>query len=84
MGSLTSTPTPPAPIVVQQPAPAPQPAPTSEPDPVDPRAAEESSSERRTRSLLARSRSRLGTIATGFRGLLQETSSGARKTLLGE
>ncbi|PCJ98562.1 MAG: hypothetical protein COA45_07520 [Zetaproteobacteria bacterium] len=41
-------------------------------------------SQSRTKSLLSRSRSRFGTIATSFKGLLGNDNSGARKTLLGE
>lgn len=41
--------------------------------------------EQREQSLLSRSRSRLGTILTGFRGILAPVESGSsRKTLLGE
>lgn len=39
----------------------------------------------REKSLLSRTRSRLGTILTGFRGVLsQSDSASAKKTLLGE
>ena len=38
----------------------------------------------RTNNLLDRRRGRLGTVLTSFRGLLNDTVSGARKTLLGE
>lgn len=38
----------------------------------------------RTSNLLERRRGRLGTVLTSFRGLLNDTVSGARKTLLGE
>jgi hypothetical protein len=43
-------------------------------------------SERRAASLLRRERGRLGTVLTGFRGLLglSNDNGGARKTLLGE
>ena len=47
----------------------------------------ESSSEARKESLLRRTRGRLGTVFTGFRGLLSEASPAentGRKTLLGE
>ena len=41
--------------------------------------------QQREKSLLSRSRSRLGTILTGFRGILAPTeTSSQRKTLLGE
>lgn len=38
----------------------------------------------RHQNLLERRRSRLGTVLTSFRGLLNDSVSGARKTLLGE
>ena len=38
----------------------------------------------RNQNLLERRRGRLGTVLTGFRGLLNDTMGGARKTLLGE
>lgn len=38
----------------------------------------------RTNNLLDRRRGRLGTVLTSFRGLLNDTVGGARKTLLGE
>lgn len=38
----------------------------------------------RSANLLERRRGRLGTVLTSFRGLLNDTVSGARKTLLGE
>lgn len=45
----------------------------------------ESASETRSESLLRRNRGRLGTIKTGFSGLLSSIDSSAqRKTLLGE
>lgn len=83
MGSLTSAPKAPKPVVIQQSAPPATDVITQQTskDPVD---VQREQSEERTRSLLARSRSRLGTIATGFRGLLQENSQASRKTLLGE
>lgn len=41
--------------------------------------------QQREKNLLSRSRSRLGTILTGFRGILAPTESNSqRKTLLGE
>lgn len=85
MGSLISAPKAPKPIVVQQPAPTPQPTTeTLTPNPQTPEQVQRDESKERARSLLARERSRFGTIATGFRGLLQEKNQGARKTLLGE
>lgn len=44
----------------------------------------QASSEARTESLLRRTRGRLGTVFTGFKGLLSEGEQSARKTLLGE
>lgn len=41
-------------------------------------------SEAREQNLLRRSRGRLGTILTGFRGVLAPSSISAKKTLLGE
>ena len=38
----------------------------------------------RSANLLQRRRGRLGTVLTSFRGLLNDTVRGARKTLLGE
>ena len=46
---------------------------------------EQKQAEQREKSLLGRSRSRIGTILTGFRGILSPAESdGQRKTLLGE
>jgi len=48
-------------------------------------ASEQSQSEARAENLLQRNRGRLGTIRTGFRGLLTSTNNASgRKTLLGE
>ncbi|MBI1301330.1 MAG: hypothetical protein GC137_06690 [Alphaproteobacteria bacterium] len=86
MGSLVSTPRTPAPIVV----PALQSEPVqsvSQPKPKEPEGPtpEEQASETRRRSLLARNRGRLGTIATSLQGFLTQGSTGnQRKTLLGE
>ena len=41
-------------------------------------------SEERKESLLRRTRGRLGTIFTGFKGFLSEGEQSTRKTLLGE
>lgn len=41
-------------------------------------------SKSRTQSLLSRGRSKLGTIATSFQGILGGSNAGGRKTLLGE
>ncbi len=45
---------------------------------------EEVQASARNQNLLERRRGRLGTVLTSFRGLLNDTMSGARKTLLGE
>jgi len=45
---------------------------------------EDTSKDVREESLLRRSRGRLGTIFTGFRGLLGEAKDTPRKSLLGE
>ena len=53
--------------------------------PGDTKTSEEKQTEQREKSLLGRSRSRLGTILTGFRGILSPSETDAsRKTLLGE
>lgn len=44
----------------------------------------EAVAEQRQQSLLSRNRSRLGTILTGFRGILTPAADDQRKTLLGE
>ena len=84
MGGLIGTPKapPPRPVrVVQAPAPPPPPAP-EEPDVPD---EEEIQSERRRENLLRRNRGRLGTVLTGFRGLLSLNDNATqRKNLLGE
>ncbi len=47
--------------------------------------AEPTPAEQREKNLLSRSRSRIGTILTGFRGILSPAESDSqRKTLLGE
>ena len=87
MGSLTKKPkTPP----VQQfinPAPVVSSTPVTEPSEPSP-SEEDIRNEVRQESLLRRSRGRLGTVFTGFRGLLSEIDSSdqssSRKTLLGE
>ena len=51
----------------------------------DTKTTEEKQAEQREKSLLGRSRSRLGTVLTGFRGILSPSEPDAtRKTLLGE
>lgn len=84
MGSLASRPkVPSTPTqVVYVPAPSTSTPTTPPPDPVDP---DKAASEARAGGLLARDRSRFGTISTSFRGLLDlATNAGKRKTLLGE
>lgn len=46
---------------------------------------EQQEAQRRSENLLRRTRGRLGTVLTGFRGILSPSeNSGQRKTLLGE
>lgn len=85
MGSLASHPKPPAqpqyvPVYYTAPAPVtpPEPAPTGQTPEIDPAPA------RRNASLLERSRGVLSTVLTGFRGVLSQTTTQPRKTLLGE
>lgn len=80
MGSLKSGPKAPStPQVVYVPTPV-----TAVETVIQP-SAEENAAMARTQSLLSRSRGRLGTIATSFRGFLSEKETGVkRKTLLGE
>lgn len=80
MGSLTSkTKAPSQPQVVYVPASV-----TAVETPAQP-SADETEAAARTQSLLSRSRGRLGTIATSFRGFLSEKNTSVkRKTLLGE
>lgn len=84
MGSITSRPKMPSittPRVVYVPAPAP--TPISEPDPGP--SAEEEREQTRRANLLTRSRGRIGTITTSYRGLLSRLDDkGGAKTLLGE
>jgi len=86
MGSLGKSSKAPAPVPAQQvvyytPPPVAAPAPAAEPVPTD----EDVSTTARRDNLLRRSRGRIGTILTGFRGLLTPAdSAGQRKTLLGE
>ena len=88
MGSITSrSKAPPAPRqqIVYVPAPTAQPSPSlSEPEPNE--ADAENRAAIRRSNLLTRSRGRVGTVTTSFRGLLggQNQSGSAGKTLLGE
>ncbi|NCO02701.1 MAG: hypothetical protein GW903_00745 [Alphaproteobacteria bacterium] len=81
MGSLTKrpkVPTAPQPVVIAPSVQAPVDTGLSEDD---------ERAQVRQESLLRRSRGRLGTVFTGFQGLLSEVSTAdttARKTLLGE
>lgn len=85
MGSLASRPKVPAaqPQIVYMQAPPAAPPPSSNPG--SPPPPERTASEIRASSLLARDRSRFGTISTSFRGLLDlVNTTRQRKTLLGE
>lgn len=88
MGSLASRPTVPSqPQVVYVPQPAATAtttAATTSTTVAEP-SAEETNAAARRQSLLGRSRSRFGTVLTGFRGVLGTSqSANQRKTLLGE
>lgn len=85
MGSLTSRPKAPKvqTVVVQGPA-ATSAAVTSDPQPQATPTPAELAEQARMRDLLTRRRGVLGTISTGFRGLLGAVSTINRKTLLGE
>lgn len=74
------------PKIPKQPTQVVQYVPTPTPEPVETEevSAEELNEEIREESLLRRSRGRLGTIFTGFRGLLSEANETPRKSLLGE
>ena len=89
MGRLISPPKPSAPqqvVYVPAPpaaAPATAPAASAAAEPPEPTDAE--ASVERAENLLRRNRSRLGTVLTGFRGVLDQNALAApRKTLLGE
>ena len=88
MGSIKPRPKAPPPTIIQQVAPPPPPAapaPTPDPAPAEPTPQEVL--EKRESSLLRRSRGRLGTVRTGFRGLISrahESENRPRKILLGE
>ena len=90
MGSLISKPkSPPSPQVVYVPAPKPVAdtitADTSSAETETPKTDDEIQAEAREQNLLRRTRGRLGTILTGFRGILSPASAApARKSLLGE
>lgn len=85
MGSINSRPKAPAvqPSSVTTVTPTVTPSTVSTPT----KTSEELASESRTESLLRRSRGRLGTVLTGFKGFLSSSNQGeevSRKTLLGE
>lgn len=92
MGSISSAPRAPAqPQIVYVPAPAPSTTTTSPntssqtDDETNTPSDEEVAAEVRQQNLLQRSRGRLGTILTGFRGIFTSPSeNSSRKTLLGE
>ncbi len=87
MGRLISPSRPSAPQqVVYVPAPAAStPAPAAETPATETPPTEAEVSTQRAESLLRRNRSRLGTVLTSFRGVLdQNTLTAPRKTLLGE
>lgn len=89
MGSITKAPTAPAapqPVYyyVPSPPPPPPPPPSNNGTGDDP-AAPPAGKPAREQNLLRRDRGRLGTILSGFRGILGlSTNTPARKTLLGE
>jgi hypothetical protein len=85
MGNITNKPKVPAPQVVYVPQTVYEPAPSNNSGSDDNSAP--TPQQQREQSLLSRNRSRLGTVLTGFRGLLAplvNDNSGQRKTLLGE
>lgn len=96
MGSLSKAPKAPAPAAAQPtviyvPAPAPSSGGSSAPAPEENNTEtpavtpEEEGNARRVETLLRRERGRLGTILTGFRGVLGLSNDAPqRKTLLGE
>jgi hypothetical protein len=90
MGSLSSSPkvptqTVPTTRVIYVNAPATTPTTTGGGGTITTPTPDQTAAEARTGSLLSRDRSRFGTIATSFRGLLDLVgNAGKRKTLLGE
>jgi hypothetical protein len=82
MGDITDRPKAPKPQTVYIPQYVYTPAPSTNNNDPDPQPTAE---QQREKNLLSRSRSRLGTILTGFRGILAPSESeNQRKTLLGE
>ena len=87
MGSMTSRPKlPPVqqPMFISVPTSMPAPATPMPPAAQEYGAANDNPAKQRAASLLNRDRGRLGTIMTGFRGLLSSGNGIGRKTLLGE
>lgn len=90
MGSLASHPKVPAqpqyvPVYYTAPTPTTPTVPTGQTDSGGSDAPDnEETAARRNASLLERSRGVLSTVLTGFRGVLSQTSTQPRKTLLGE
>lgn len=66
------------------PPPVTPPADNGDPATPPPAISEEAKSAARSEGLLNRNRGVLGTVLTGFRGLLNQSTTAARKTLLGE
>lgn len=82
MGNVKNAPKAPAPQIVYVPQPVYNtPVPSEGGTTTD---TSEAVAQQRQQSLLSRSRSRLGTILTGFRGVLSPVGEDQRKTLLGE
>lgn len=87
MGDITGRPKSPAPQIVYVPQYVSTPTPQNTNDSGKDSGEDLTPEKQREKNLLSRGRSRLGTIFTGFRGILSpsETQNGTpRKTLLGE
>lgn len=85
MGNITDKPKAPSPQVIYMPQTSYEPASGNSGSNDNTSGATPSAAEMREKSLLSRSRSKIGTIMTGFRGLLTPlTGDAQRKTLLGE
>jgi hypothetical protein len=81
MGNITDRPKAPSPQIVY----VPQTVYQTTPDTNNNTNTPPSTAEQREKNLLSRNRSRLGTILTGFRGILAPADTDSkRKTLLGE
>ena len=84
MGSVSARPKAPPTQVVYYTAPAPSPS-TPAPTPQETEAEKQQVIQKeREQNLLRRSRGTLGTVLTGFRGILSLNQNDGRKTLLGE